>query len=202
MLADKDANRLGIMEALATMRRHMMAGGGNDLAVVHFSGHGAVVDGRLYLLPYEIDARDDASIKASGLKADELKDELLELAKYWLVLVLLDACHSGATTMNGAAIAIDADVLRTGLAAANVTVLTSSKGSETSEERDTWQHGAFTEALLEAFKDPRADINHNKLINPAGLANYLTNRVPELTDGHQTPGMEVRFNTTLFASGS
>jgi uncharacterized caspase-like protein len=202
VLADKDANRHGIMEALATMRRQMAAGGGNDLAVVHFSGHGAMVDGRLYLLPYEVDARDNVGIKTSGLKADDLKDELLGLAKYGRVLVLLDACHSGATTMNGAAIAIDADVLRTGLAAANVTVLTSSKGSETSEERDTWQHGAFTKALLDAFDDPAADINHNRLISTTGLANYLTKRVPELTDGHQTPGMEVRFETTLFASGS
>jgi hypothetical protein len=202
VLVEKDANRHGIMEALATMRRHMAAGGGNDLAVVHFSGHGALVDGRLYLLPYETDARDDASIKASGLKADELKDELLELAKYGRVLVLLDACHSGATTMNGAAIAIDADALRVGLAAANVTVLTSSRGTETSEERDTWQHGAFTKAVLDAFNDPAADINHNGLISTTGLANYLMKRVPELTDGHQTPGMEVRFDTTLFASGS
>ena len=202
VLVEKDANRHGIMEALATMRRHMADGGGNDLAVVHFSGHGAMVDRRLYLLPYETDARDDASIKASGLKADELKDELLELAKYGRVLVLLDACHSGATTMNGAVIALDADALRVGLAAANVTVLTSSRGSETSEERDTWQHGVFTKALLDAFDDPAADINHNRLISTTGLANYLTKRVLELTDGHQTPGMEVRFDTTLFASGS
>ena len=202
VLLDKDANRLGIMEALATMRRHMAAGGGNDLAVVHFSGHGAMVDGELYLLPYETDARDDASIKASGLKADELKHELLELAKSGRVLVLLDACRSGATTMNGTAITIDADVLRIGLAAANVTVLTSSKGSQTSEERDTWQHGAFTKALLDAFNDPAADINHNGLISTTGLENYLMKRVPELTDGHQTPGIELRLDTTLFASGS
>jgi WD40 repeat protein len=202
MLLDKDANRRGIMEALAKIRRQMAAGGGNDLAVVHFSGHGAMVDGKLYLLPYEVDARDDASIKASGLEAGAFRDELLELAKYGRVLVLLDACHSGATTMDGAAIAIDADALRIGLAAANVTVLTSSKGSETSEERDIWQHGAFTKALLDAFNDPAADINHNGLISTTGLTNYLTKRVPELTDGHQTPGMEVRFETTLFASGS
>ena len=202
VLLDKDANRIGIMEALDAMRRHMMAGGGNDLAVVHFSGHGAMVDGKLYLLPYEVDARDGPSIKASGLEAGAFKDELLELAKYGRVLVLLDACHSGATTMNGAAIAIDADALRVGLAAANVTVLTSSKGSETSEERDTWQHGAFTKALLDALDDPAADINHNGLISTTGLESYLMKRVPELTDGHQTPGMEVRFDTTLFASGS
>jgi hypothetical protein len=138
VLLDKDANKLGIMEALATMRQHVA---GNDLAVVHFSGHGAMVDGELYLLPYEVNARNDASIKASGLKADDLKHELLELAKSGRVLVLLDACHSGATTMNGAAVAIDADALRIGLAAGNVTVLTSSKGTETSEERDIWRHG-------------------------------------------------------------
>jgi WD40 repeat protein len=173
VLLDKDANRIGIMEALEAMRRHMAAGDGNDLAVVHFSGHGAMVDGKLYLLPYEVDARDDPSIKASGLEAGAFRDELLELAKYGRVLVLLDACHSGATTMDGAAIAIDADALRTGLAAANVTVLTSSKGSETSEERDTWQHGAFTKALLDAFNDPAADINHNGLISTTGLESYL-----------------------------
>ena len=56
--------------------------------------------------------------------------------------------------------------------------------------------------MLDAFNDPAADINRNGLISTTGLANYLTKHVPELTDGHQTPGMEVRFDTTLFASGA
>jgi hypothetical protein len=202
VLLDKDATKSGIMRALAVMRAGLAAGGGNDLAVVHFSGHGAMVDHKLYLLPDEVDARDDAGIKASGLSADDLRGELLELAKYGRVLVLLDACHSGATTMEGTAIAVDAYALRIGLAAANVTVLTSSKGDESSEERATWRHGAFTEALLDALNDPAADINRNGLIGTTGLATYLARRVPALTDGKQTPGMEVRFETTLFVSGS
>jgi WD40 repeat protein/uncharacterized caspase-like protein len=202
VLLNKDASKSGILRALKVMRASMAAGGGNDLAVVHFSGHGAMVDHKLYLLPVEVDARDDAGIQANGLSADDLKGELLELAKYGRVLVLLDACHSGATTMNGGTIAIDTDALRTGLAAANVTVLTSSKGSETSEEREAWKHGAFTKALLDAFNDPEADINRNGLISTTGLASYLTKHVRALTDGKQTPGMEVRFDTTLFASGS
>jgi WD40 repeat protein len=201
VLLDKDATKFGIMTALAVMRRDMAAGGGNDLAVVHFSGHGAMVDHKLYLLPDEVDARSDAGIKASALSAEDLKGELLELARYGRVLVLLDACHSGATTMDGTAIAVDADALRTGLAAANVTVLTSSKGSETSEERDAWGHGAFTKALLDSFNDPAADTNRNGLISTTGLATYLNQRVPTLTDGKQTPGMEVRFDTTVFAVG-
>jgi hypothetical protein len=201
VLLDKEATKSGIMRALAVMRHDMAAGGGNDLAVVHFSGHGAMVDRKLYLLPDEVDARDDAGIKASALSAEDLKGELLELARYGRVLVLLDACHSGATTMDGTAIAVDADALRTGLAAANVTVLTSSKGSETSEERDAWGHGAFTKALLDSFNDPAADTNRNGLISTTGLATYLNRRVPTLTDGKQTPGMEVRFDTTVFAVG-
>lgn len=40
VLLDKDANKGGILRALKTMRAGMEAGGGDDLAVVHFSGHG------------------------------------------------------------------------------------------------------------------------------------------------------------------
>jgi WD40 repeat protein len=201
VLLDKNANKAGILRALKIMRAGLEAGGGDDLAVVHFSGHGALLDHKLYLLPYGVDARDDVGIEASGLAIDELRGELLELAKHGRVLVLLDACHSGATTMNGATLAMDGTALRTALAAANVTVLTSSSGSEVSREDPAWQHGAFTKVLLDAFNDPSADINHNSLISPNGLAAYLTTRVRSLTGGAQIPGMEIRYDTTLFATG-
>jgi WD40 repeat protein len=201
VLLDKDANKGGILRALKTMRARMEAGAGDDLAVVHFSGHGALVDGNLYLLPYGVDARDEVGIQASGLAIEELRGELLELAKHGRVLVLLDACHSGATTMYGATLAMDATALRVGLAAANVTVLTSSTGNQVSREDPAWQHGAFTKVLLDAFSDPAADINHNSLISTNGLAAYLNAHVPSLTGGAQTPGMEIRYDTTLFATG-
>jgi len=198
---DNDANKGGILRAFETMRASMEAGGADDLAVVHFSGHGALVDGELYLLPYGVDARDNVGIKTSGLRIDELRGELLKLAEHGRVLVLLDACHSGATTMNGTTLAMDGTALRTALAAANVTVLTSSSGSEVSREDPAWQHGAFTKVLLDAFNDPAADINHNSLISPNGLAAYVTTRVSSLTGGAQTPGMEIRYDTTVFATG-
>jgi hypothetical protein len=67
VLLYKDANKGGILRALKTMQAGMKAGGGDDLAVVHFSGHGALVGDKLYLLPYGVDARDDVGIKDSGL---------------------------------------------------------------------------------------------------------------------------------------
>jgi WD40 repeat protein len=200
-LVDKDATRAGILRGLQFLRSEMERGGGNDLAVVHFSGHGALVDRTLYLLPYNTDARDAVGIKDTALSIDTLKGELLELAKHGRVLVLLDACHSGATTLDGSAKAVDAAELRHELAAANVTVLTSSSGSETSFEEDSWQHGAFTRVLLDALSDPAADPDHVGLINANALAHYVARHVASLTDGKQTPDMEVRFDTTVFAVG-
>jgi hypothetical protein len=200
VLMDKEAKKAGILRSLATMRAGMERGTGGDLAVVHFSGHGALVEGKLYLLPYEVDARDPIGIKTNGLSADEFRSELLELAKRGRVLVLLDACHSSATTMDGASLAMDSTALRIGVAAANVTVLTSSSGSEVSREDPAWGHGAFTKVLLDALTDSAADTDHNGLINTTELSDYVFTRVSSLTRGAQTPGMEIRFRATVFAS--
>ena len=200
-LLDKDASRGGILRGLQTLRTGMERGGGNDLAVVHFSGHGAMVDGTLYLLPYDTDARDAVGIKNTALPIDMLRTELLKLAEHGRVLVLLDACHSGATTLDGSGKAVDAAALRHELAAANVTVLTSSGGREASLEDDAWQHGAFTRALLDALNDPSADPDRVGLINANALAHYVARHVASLTAGRQTPVMEVRFDTTVFAVG-
>ncbi|MGH3054221.1 MAG: caspase family protein [Gaiellaceae bacterium] len=200
VLSNEDAGKKAIMRALGTEQRGMEKGGGNDLAIVYFSGHGAIVDGELYLLPYDVDPRDPDALKATALSIDDLRRELVKLAGHGRVLVLLDACHSGATTIDGAR-SMDSTLLRTTLAAANITVLTSSSSTELSREDKTWGHGAFTKVLLEALNDPVADINHNHLINAYGLANYVATHVLALTGGAQNPGAEVRFSSTLFASG-
>jgi hypothetical protein len=199
VLVDDEASKDGILRGFEAIRRVIRLGGGNDLVVVHFSGHGALIDGKLFLLPYEVDARDDVGIKSKAIAVDELRGELLRLTAHGRVLVLLDACHSGATTMDGASLAMDSSSLRTALAATNVTVLTSSSGQEVSYEDPKWQHGAFTKVLLEALRDPSADADNDGLINTTGLAHYVFSRVSSLTDGKQTPGIEVRFETTIFA---
>ena len=66
-LADEDATRGTILRGLATLRAAMTSR--DDLAVVQFSGHGAMVDGELYLLPQNVDARDavdDTRHRATG----------------------------------------------------------------------------------------------------------------------------------------
>ena len=105
VLRNDEANRAGIFRAINSIAEKMQQ---DDVAVFHFSGHGALVDGKLYLLTYEVDANDSVGIKSSAMDIDALKTELLRLAQKGRVLVLLDACRSGAITADGADTAVDA----------------------------------------------------------------------------------------------
>ena len=81
-------------------------------------------DRRLGHLPYGVDARTPADLKAPAISADEFHHKVAELAKYGRVLVLLDACHPGGVVGDGSALTSNANLLPI-IAASNVTVLTS-----------------------------------------------------------------------------
>jgi WD40 repeat protein len=201
LLRNQDATRAGILRGLATMRDAMARSEpGRDLAVVQFSGHGALLDGEFYLLPYDVDAGDPVAIKATALPASTLRQELEGLAQYGRVLVLLDACRSGGAMANGQPLAADATRLRMALVGSNITVLTSSSAAELSREDPQWGHGAFTTILLEALSS-WADADKNGLISVSELTGYLTRHVPGLTHGAQHPGVEVRFDGDVFVAG-
>ena len=75
------------------------------------------------------------------------------------MLVLLDACHSGAATADGSKLSSNADLLRAVMSASNVTVLTSSTSGESSREDERWANGAFTKILLAGLG---ADADENR----------------------------------------
>jgi hypothetical protein len=200
-LSNQDATKEGILRGLATIRQAMARSEpGRDLAVVHFSGHGALLDGEFYLLPHGVNAGDEVAIKTTALPASDLRRELEGLAPYGRVLVLLDACRSGGAMADGQALAADANRLRAALVGSNITVLTSSSAAELSREDSRWGNGAFTKIVLEALSS-RADANRNGLISISELTGYLTRHVPGLTDGAQHPGVEMRFDGDVFVAG-
>jgi WD40 repeat protein/uncharacterized caspase-like protein len=200
-LHDSTADRVGIFNAFATIQVNMAKdAAGEDLAVIMFSGHGAVVDGHFYLLPYGVDAGTPAELKASAISADDFQAEVKTLAEHGRVLLLLDACHSGAVTADGSKLTPNADLLRSVLAQNNVTVLTSSKGKEPSREDDKWQNGAFTKVLMQALSGD-ADENHRGVISMSELTDYVSRQLPLLTNGQQHPQVEQRFQSDLFVAG-
>ena len=61
----------------------MARGAGQDLAVVMFSGHGTVIDGQFYLVPYGADDSTPARLKASAIPATEFQGEILKARRAW-----------------------------------------------------------------------------------------------------------------------
>ena len=200
-LHDKTATKRAIFEAFASMQRNMAKdSAGQDLAVVMFSGHGAIIDDQFYLLPYGVEAGTPAAIEASAIPASQFQAEVKKLAEHGRVLVLLDACHSGAVAGDGSNLATDADKLRLLMSSSNVTVLTSSRGDEFSQEDEAWKNGAFTKVLIAALGRD-ADENHDGLISMSEMTAYLSAHLPTLTGDHQHPGIEQRFQSDLFVAG-
>ena len=186
-LLNAEATRSFILDALSVTSENMAKGSGNDLAVIYFSGHGFMADdaSSLYLLPHDVKAANTQSIKSTALAIGELQRELQQLATHGRVLVLLDACHSGAITMDGTPLAMNATALGALLAADKISVITSSTGTQISYEREDLKHGVFTEALLDAI--PAADEDHDGLINATELFRYVDLQVRARTAGAPTP---------------
>jgi WD40 repeat protein len=199
-LHDRTADKAGIFDALAAMDRNMGSGAGQDLAVVMFSGHGTMIDGQFYLVPHGADNSTPARLKVSAISAADFQSEITKLAQHGRVLVLLDACRS-AGLIGGPLPA--AEVLKSALAASNVTVLTSSKADKLSREDEKWQHGAFTKVLLDALSGSAydIDIDHNGVISMAELTAYVEKHLSHLTGGEQQLGLDQRFQGDIFVAG-
>ncbi len=159
-----------------------------------------MIDGQFYLVPYGADNGTPARLKSSVIPAAEFQGEILKLAARGRVLVLLDACRS-AGLIGGAQ---GADMLRSVLAANNVTVLTSSKADKLSREDEKWGHGAFTKVLLDALSGSAGgdvDTNRNGVISMTELTAYVEKQLSQLTSGDQQLGLDQRFQGDIFVAG-
>jgi hypothetical protein len=201
-LHDSEADKAGIFDALAAIDRNMTNSVGQDLAVLMFSGHGAMIDNQFYLVPYGADSSTMVRLKASAIPATEFKSEIEKLAEHGRVLVLLDACRSAGLIGGPSNVLPAAEVLKAVMNASNVTVLTSSTADKVSHEDEKWGHGAFTKALLDALSaSDEVDTNHDGVISMSELTAYIQKHLTELTGGDQQLGLDQRFQGDIFVAG-
>lgn len=113
------------------------------------------------------------------------------------MLLLLDACRSGAVGAQGWATDPDAKALQDALDLENVIVLTSSKKNELSQELPEWKHGALSQAFLDALVGAA---DSQGIVRLPALTDAMENDVRLLTKGRQHLGMHINFNADLFLS--
>jgi WD40 repeat protein len=197
-LPNDKADGVAILDNLDAVEQSMARNQpGQDVAVILVSSHGEMIDKQFYLIPYGFDAGSEGKSIKSAVSASELAKKVQALAKYGRVLLLLDTCHSGAVGAQGWATDPDAKVLQDAMDLENVTVLTSSKQNELSQELPGWQHGALTQAFLDALTGAA---DSQGVVRLSALTDAMDNEIPSLTKGQQHLGMHINFSGDLFVA--
>ncbi len=184
VLLDDKATAQGLKASLWDL---MNAVALKDTVVLFVSAHGVRdADYDYYLATHDTDL---GNLPQTAFEWKEFQNAVRVLrAKQ--VLVMLDTCHAGAAL--GDIVATN-QALADGLAAcAGVMVLASSTAAEPSYEREDWNHGAFTKALLEALTGEAGGE-----LTLLQLAEWVGRRVPELTGGRQRPCIPLLTQFTL-----
>lgn len=157
-LVDVEATQNGILKAVQELQSSPDRPTQNDLLVVSLAGHGKINDyGDFFFLPHDYD--DEQVLEATAIAWDDLTRTLARLP--CMVLVILDACHSGAVTTQlgarGPSEESTRRIIRQALAKLEespkgLVVMAGSLGAQATRESDEWGHGAFSLALLEGLK--------------------------------------------------
>ena len=197
-LTDEGAERSEIIKAMEKMANNMRkSDSGEDVGVILFSGHGEMIEGQFYLVPYGFDSETQTDMETSSVSADEFARKVKTIAERGKLLLLLDACHSGAIGPGGIASNADTSVLRNAVDSDNVSVLTSSTKDELSQELPAWRHGAFTQAFLDSLEGA-ADPSGRGAISINKLADDMAEELANLTKGKQHLGERVNFSGDVF----
>jgi hypothetical protein len=182
VLVDKKATRQAVLDALKDVRKAKVKPG--DLVVLFFAGHGVVQKGEFYLLTREADTGKD--LKGQSLSGKDLQEAFADMP--CSVLLIMDACHSGAA-VGALQLKPATDDLTRALTddQVAVTVLAAAMGYETAGERPG--HGFFTEALLKGLEagagvpyDP-----HDKQMYVHHLFSHVFSEVRRTSQGKQNP---------------
>jgi formylglycine-generating enzyme required for sulfatase activity/uncharacterized caspase-like protein len=175
-----------------------------DVIVVSLAMHGLLdATGQdLFFLTYDTDPN---LPEAQGISRYDLLRQI-DRSKARKILLLLDACHTGAFAASQSMLARRstgaAEVNRLlhamGEAQDGVAVLSSSSAAEFSQEGPQFcgGHGAFTCGLLTGLQG-EADINRNGVIELRELFDHTYRAVKDTTGNNQHPSIEGRYDNTL-----
>jgi WD40 repeat protein len=174
VLPEAEATRDGVLRGLKWLQEADMKA--NDLAVVFYAGHGGKDEkGNFYLMPRDADK---GRLAETAVSADELKRHLAALRGR--VLLLLDACHSGAIGPVINDLARDLADEDTG-----VVVMCASLGSEEAGEADG--HGYFCKALIDGLAGKAAKNPRDGCVYLHHLEQYVIDTVQQLSEDRQHP---------------
>jgi hypothetical protein len=157
--------------------------------IIYYSGHGLLdAEEAMYLAPRDVDVK---NIKATAIPTSWLRERLRE-CQAGVKLLVLDACHSGASKSTLAF--VDGGKLAGEFKyGPGVITISGCKGEQFSWESPKLNQGVFTYYLVEAIRGA-GDRDQNARIDIDELYRYVSERVPQhALEEFQAPQNPVRW---------
>jgi uncharacterized caspase-like protein/Flp pilus assembly protein TadD len=203
ILSEEQATLAQVRAALHTWL--VASAGPEDVVYFFFAGHSVLDDhDDGYFVTHDADPQ---NLHATALSYREVDETLSTRVRAALVVMVADACHAGRlgwSTYSASAPNRAAEPLaRIGQGDRSFLKLLASRPTERSYEDEKWNggHGVFTHVLLEGLSG-LADTDGDRVIRASEAIDYVSRRVPELTDAQQHPRVAGTFDARLVLASS
>ena len=175
-LENRNATRANIKKLLTSLTNTAP----DDVVIIYYAGHGETVDNDWYLIPTDLvyPERED-EIRAKGIKSEELQSWVNNI-KANKVVMLMDACKSGAALKAFRGFS-ERKALSRLARSSGVYIVAAAAKDQFATELKQLGHGAFTYALLDGLRGG-ADYAKDDIINIRELTTYIGNRLPDLSE--------------------
>ncbi|MBF0266339.1 MAG: caspase family protein [Gammaproteobacteria bacterium] len=148
LVLNSKASRSQILSRLDEIKKQSTA---QDILFLFLSGHGQAIDNNWYFLPQEaVTLKDPQHVQKVGLSSKLLSEKLQSLPNQQVVL-LIDACQSGAITESFNNFHQRRELTKLSKET-GVHILTATRADQLAPEYDQLGHGIFTFILLNGLK--------------------------------------------------
>ncbi len=161
--------RANILGELSTVAQ---AASEDDLLLFYFSGHGTAEGGESYLLAWDTRL---AALKHTAVAMKDVR-EIIEQSPAHAKVIVLDACHSGASIGKAAATMTPEFIQRVFEEAEGMAVLASCKQGQQSWEWQAEHRSVFTYYLLDALSG-KADLDGKGFVTVSDASRHVTDGV-------------------------
>ena len=128
----------------------------SGIGLLYYAGHGVQIDGRNYLLPVDINLRDEEEIKDEAVDIDDLFMSKLARAKTRGLIIILDACRDNPFRAKTRNIQATGGLAEMGVAGAFIGY--SAAPGATAEDGPAGTNSVFTRHLVKEMISPGVEI--------------------------------------------
>lgn len=177
-LYDKAATKTAILAKL----QELQTSAPQDVVLIYLAGHGDSLENVWYFVPWDITTPEREEVmKAQGLSSVELKEQIAKIGAQ-KVLVLMDACKSGAAMLAFAGRGVeDRKALAQLARSTGVHVVAASTKDQLAAEVKDLGHGVFTYTLLEGLSGKADGSPKDGAVTVRELLSYVDSQLPEIS---------------------